>query len=279
MKILITGASGQLGQDVTLLAKAQGHNVYAFGKNELDVTSFEQVNKEISTISPDVIIHCAAYTKVDLAETEVEKAYQVNANGSRNIAVCAEKVGAKVCYISTDYVFDGTSSTPYQEYDQTNPVSIYGKSKLAGEELTRTLSSKYFIVRTSWVFGSNGPNFVKTMLRLRKEREEVSVVNDQFGAPTYTKDLASFLLELVSSEKYGVYHASNSGHCTWHEFAEAIFKEAELPVTVKPISTEQFPTAAIRPKVSLLDDVMIRSNGFQPLRNWREALREFLIER
>lgn len=275
MKIVVTGANGQLGTDVVIAARIEGYEVYGFNREELDITSIEQVLSKVCEIQPDVIIHCAAYTKVDLAETEVEKAFCVNANGSRNIAVAAEKIGAKVCYISTDYVFDGTSQVPYQEYDRTGPISIYGKSKLAGEELTKTISSKYFIVRTSWVYGHSGHNFVKTMLRLANEKDELSIVQDQVGAPTYTIDLAKFLLELVVTEKYGIYHASNTGKCSWYEFAEKIFEEAEVEIKLIPITTDQFPTPAKRPSFSLLDDLSIRTNGFQPLQDWRKGLKDY----
>lgn len=275
MKLIVTGANGQLGKDVVQLAKQRGFEVYGFGRDEMDVTSLDQVRTHVQTIQPDVIIHCAAYTKVDLAEDEVEQAYRVNANGSRNVAISAEEIGAKVCYISTDYVFDGTSTVPYQEYDQTNPLSIYGKSKLAGEELTKTLSSRYFIVRTSWVYGKEGNNFVKAMLRLAKERDQLSVVNDQIGSPTYTVHLANFLLQLVITENYGIYHASNTGSCSWYEFAKAIFKQANIDVIVNPITTDQFPAKAKRPKFSLLDHVAIRTNGFDLLPHWHEGLKEY----
>lgn len=277
MKLIVTGANGQLGKDVVRLAKQQGFEVYGFGREEMDVTSLEQVRKHVKTIKPDAIIHCAAYTKVDLAEEEIEQAYRVNAGGTRNVAVSGEEIGAKVCYISTDYVFDGTSSSPYQEYDRTNPLNVYGKSKLAGEELTKTLCSKYFIVRTSWVYGQEGHNFVKTMLRLAKERKEISVVDDQIGSPTYTVHLAGFLLQLVRSDYYGVYHASNTGSCSWYEFAKAIFQYANLDIAVKPIPTEQFPVKAKRPKFSVLNHIAIRTNGFDPLPHWQEGLKEFFM--
>lgn len=275
MKLVVTGANGQLGKDVVKLARQQGFEVYGFGRDEMDVTSLEQVRNYVQTIKPDVIIHCAAYTNVDLAEEEVEQAYRVNANGARNVAVAGEEVRAKVCYISTDYVFDGTSSTPYREYDQTNPLSVYGKSKLAGEELTKTLCSKYFIVRTSWVYGKEGNNFVKTMLRLAKEREEISVVDDQIGSPTYTVHLADFLLKIVCSNYYGIYHASNTGSCSWYEFAKAIFEHANLDIIVNPITTEQFLAKANRPKFSLLDHIAIQTNGFELLPHWQEGLIDF----
>jgi dTDP-4-dehydrorhamnose reductase len=214
---------------------------------------------------------------VDLAESEPDKAYQINAYGTRNIAMASELVGAKLCYISTDYVFDGRGSTPYTEYDNTNPQSVYGKSKRAGECMVQGFSRKYFIVRTSWVYGNNGANFVKTMLKLGQERDSLKVVNDQIGSPTYTVDLANFLAELVVTEKYGIYHASNSGVCSWFDFARAIFEEAGLDVRVEPCTTEEFPRPAPRPQYSVMDHMSIRVNGFADLRPWREAVREFIL--
>ncbi|MEW8986727.1 MAG: dTDP-4-dehydrorhamnose reductase, partial [Bacillus sp. (in: firmicutes)] len=224
------------------------------------------------------IIHCAAYTAVDNAETNQDQAYLVNAIGTGNLSVAAERIKSKLCYISTDYVFDGTASSPYYEYDITNPQTVYGKSKRAGEQLVQSLCSRWFIVRTSWVYGASGRNFVKTMLKIGQERDSIQVVNDQWGCPTYTSDLALFLGELVVTEKYGIYHASNAGICTWFEFAQAIFEEVNIPVTVEPCTTEQFPRPAPRPRYSVMESMAIRMNGFLPIRHWREALREYLNE-
>ncbi|TDF96219.1 dTDP-4-dehydrorhamnose reductase [Paenibacillus piri] len=275
MRVLVTGAYGQLGRDVVDIFREK-HEVLGFGRNELDITDPNHCQQMIQEYRPDVIIHCAAYTAVDLAESEEDQAYLVNAYGTRNVAVAAEKMGCKICYISTDYVFDGSSANPYKEYDNTNPTSVYGKSKRAGENLIQTLSSKYFIVRTSWVYGQHGNNFVKTMLKISKERDKLSVVNDQIGSPTFTEDLAKFLLELVNSEKYGIYHASNSGSCSWYDFAKAIFEESNIAITVQPCTTEDFPRPAPRPKNSVMDHLSIRADGFKDLRPWREALTEFL---
>ncbi|MCC3378373.1 dTDP-4-dehydrorhamnose reductase [Paenibacillus farraposensis] len=282
MKVLVTGASGQLGQDVVSVFQAQGHDVLGYNREQLDITNLEQAVKIVGQYQPDAVIHCAAYTAVDAAETDVDRAYQVNAAGTRNMALAAEKAGAKLVYISTDYVFDGTAEQPYHEYDNTNPQSIYGKSKRAGEVLTQTLSSRYFIVRTSWVYGLHGNNFVKTMLKLGQEKPHLQVVNDQKGSPTYTVDLARFLAELVQTEKYGVYHASNSGSCTWYEFTQAIFRDAvellnaKIKATLEPCSTEQFPRPSARPRNSVMEHIAIRTNGLHDLRDWREALRDFL---
>ncbi|TMV50996.1 dTDP-4-dehydrorhamnose reductase [Paenibacillus mesophilus] len=275
MRILVTGANGQLGQDlVKILTREQ--EVHGLGRDQLDITSEDQCNRVISDLRPDAIIHSAAYTAVDMAETEEDLAYKINAFGTRNLAIAAEKIGAKLCYISTDYVFDGTGSRPYREYDHPNPHSVYGKSKRAGEQLVQSLSSRYYIVRTSWVYGLYGANFVKTMLKLAQDRDTLKVVSDQVGSPTYTVDLARFLEQLVQTERYGIYHASNSGVCSWYEFAKAIFEEADIGINVKPCKTEDFPRPAPRPKYSVMDHMSIRVNQFEDLRDWREALKEFL---
>ncbi|MDQ0196805.1 dTDP-4-dehydrorhamnose reductase [Paenibacillus wynnii] len=284
MKILVTGSAGQLGQDVVLLLQQEGHEVLGCDRQEMDITNLDQCVDIIGGFAPDAVIHCAAHTAVDAAESDIDAAYLINATGTRNVALAAEKVGSKLVYISTDYVFDGMGTEAYHEYDNTDPKSIYGKSKRAGEILAQSLSSKYFIVRTSWVYGKYGNNFVKTMLKLGQEKPLLQVVDDQKGSPTYTVDLAHFLLELIQTEKYGVYHASNSGACTWYEFTGAIFAEAEdilgLNFTAKlePCDTEQFPRPAPRPRNSVMEHLSIRTNGFQDIRHWREGLRDFLLE-
>lgn len=283
MKVLVTGAAGQLGADVVELLHSQGHEVLGCDRNELDITDQAQCIQVIGQYQPETIIHCAAYTAVDAAETDIDGAYKVNAVGTRNIAVAAEKIGSKLIYISTDYVFDGTSSESYHEYDNTNPQSIYGKSKRAGEVLVQSLSTRYFIVRTSWVYGAHGNNFVKTMLRLGQEKPSLKVVHDQKGSPTYTVDLAKFLIQLMETEKYGIYHASNSESCTWFEFTQAIFEEAaELGVAIiakpEPCTTAEFPRPAHRPANSVMEHLSIRTNDLQDLRPWREGLRQFLAE-
>jgi len=284
MRVLVTGAAGQLGQDMVLLLQKEGHQVLGCDRQEMDITDLDQCMEVIGRFAPDAIIHCAAHTAVDAAESDIDSAYLINATGTRNVALAAERASAKLVYISTDYVFDGLGSQPYHEYDNTDPKSIYGKSKRAGEILAQSLSSKYFIVRTSWVYGKYGNNFVKTMLKLGQEKPLLKVVNDQKGSPTYTVDLARFLLELIQTEKYGVYHASNSEACTWYEFTEAILAEARdilgLSFTAKlePCGTEEFPRPAPRPRNSVLEHLSIRTNGFQDLRPWREGLRDFLLE-
>ncbi|MFE4712006.1 dTDP-4-dehydrorhamnose reductase [Paenibacillus sp. NPDC056722] len=284
MKVLVTGAAGQLGQDVVLLLQKEGHEVFGCDRKEMDITDLEQTVKVIGDFNPDAVIHCAAYTAVDAAESDVDGAYLINATGSRNVALASEKVGAKLVYISTDYVFEGLGSEPYHEYDNTAPRSIYGKSKRAGENLAQSLSSKYFIVRTAWVYGKYGKNFVKTMLKFGQEKPLLKVVDDQKGSPTYTVDLASFVLELIQTEKYGVYHATNSGSCTWYEFTGAIFEDAhdilglDFTAKLEPCTTEEFPLPAPRPHNSVLEHLSIRTNGFEDIRHWREGLRDFLLE-
>ncbi|MED3749345.1 dTDP-4-dehydrorhamnose reductase [Geobacillus stearothermophilus] len=277
MKVVVTGAKGQLGTDLVDLLSDRGYEVYGYGREELDITDFAQVKQVITEIRPDVVIHAAAYTKVDLAESEPDQAFFINAYGTRNVAVASEAVGAKLVYISTDYVFDGMANTPYNEFASTNPLSVYGKSKLAGEQFVRDLHLKFFIVRTSWVYGKHGNNFVKTMLKLAQERDELMVVNDQVGCPTYTVDLANCILELIQTEKYGIYHVSNSGHCSWYEFAKAIFEEAGIKVKINPCTTKDFPRPAPRPAYSVFEHMALNLNGFRGIRNWREALKEFMI--
>ncbi|NMI03846.1 dTDP-4-dehydrorhamnose reductase [Paenibacillus sp. SZ31] len=283
MKVLVTGSNGQLGRDVVLLLENEGHSVLACDRDQMDITNQVQCNEVVSSFHPEVVIHCAAYTAVDAAQTDIDGAYKVNAVGTRNVAVAVEKVGAKLIYISTDYVFDGNSVNPYQEYDETNPQSVYGKSKRAGEWLVQSLSSKWFVVRTSWVYGLYGNNFVKTMLKLGQEKPNLQVVHDQKGSPTYAVDLAGFLIELMATEMYGIYHASNSGTCTWYEFTQAIFEEAQttggvsIQTKLEPCTTEQFPRPAPRPVNSVMDHMSIRTNGLTDLRPWRDGLKDFIF--
>ena len=275
-KVLITGANGQLGKELVELFTEKGFEVYGFGRDKMDITNEVQVQEMISTLKPNIVLHSAAHTQVDLAESEPEQAFLINAYGTRNVAVAAEEVGAKLVYVSTDYVFDGTNDEPYNEFSPTSPLGVYGKSKLAGEQFVRDLHSKFFIVRTSWVYGKHGANFVKTMLKLGKERKELSVVADQRGCPTYTLDLANAILELVDTEKYGVYHVSNSGNCSWFEFAKAIFEISEMKVQVNPCTTADFPRPAARPANSVFEHMSIKLNNFTSVRHWKEALSSFL---
>lgn len=278
MKVVVTGAKGQLGQDVVLELARQNHEAIGADREQLDVTNEASVQAFISDVRPDVILHCAAYTNVDGAEENEDAAYQVNALGTENLAKAAKQVGAKMLYVSTDYVFDGTATEPYEVDEPTKPLGAYGRTKLAGEELLQKNLEQFFIVRTAWVFGVHGNNFVKTMLRLGKERGEVGVVHDQVGSPTYTVDLARFMVELMETQEYGIYHATNSGVCSWYEFAVEIFKQASLNVIVNPLTTEQFPRPAARPKYSVLSKKKIEVQGLMPLRDWKEALNAYLEE-
>jgi dTDP-4-dehydrorhamnose reductase len=279
MKILITGGKGQLGRDLEkILLNTGKYELTCLGHDALDITKPGNVQQVVLTNRPEVIIHAAANTNVDSCELDKDSAYLVNALGSRNVAVAAAKTGAKLVYISTDYVFNGKAERPYIEFDMTDPINIYGKSKLAGEQYVAGLSNKYFIVRTSWLYGRHGKNFVKTMLSLAKEKKEVSVVNDQVGSPTYTKDLAHFIAELIQTELYGIYHATNGGECSWFDFARAIFKIANLSqIKVKPATTLELNRPAPRPAYSVLDNYCIRLQGLPGLRPWEEALQEFLL--
>lgn len=278
MKILVTGVSGQLGYDVERELDQRGIEHLGTSSRELDITDREAVERLMERYRPDAVIHCAAYTKVDLAEDEPERCWAVNADGTRNVAAACRRTGAKLLYISTDYVFPGTGERSYETGDPTGPVNTYGRSKLAGELAVQSLLEKYFIVRISWVFGKNGNNFVKTMLRLAETRAELSVVCDQIGSPTYTADLAPLLCGMVQTERYGVYHATNEGTCAWSEFAEAIFELAGRQVAVHPIPTSAYPTKAARPLNSRLSKESLRDNGFQALPEWKDALARYLKE-
>ncbi|PZD96479.1 dTDP-4-dehydrorhamnose reductase [Paenibacillus sambharensis] len=276
MKLLVTGANGQLGRELVNLPTAEGVEIIGYDRDGLDITDLDACRRVLAEQRPDAVIHCAAYTAVDQAEADPDGAFRVNGAGTRNMAVAAEEIKAKLVYISTDYVFDGTGTSPYNEYDNTNPMTVYGKSKLAGERLAQTLCSRYFIVRTSWVYGKYGNNFVKTMLKLGPEKKQLKVVHDQIGSPTYTRDLAELLVELAGTDYYGIYHASNSGVCSWYEFAKAVFEESKLDVTVEPCTTSEFPRPAPRPAYSVMDASSLRANGLQRLRDWRDALKDYL---
>ncbi|CAI6087579.1 dTDP-4-dehydrorhamnose reductase [Cohnella sp. JJ-181] len=275
--ILVTGANGQLGMEVVRI-EDEDLIIVGLDRHQLDVTNLAMARKVLEAYRPTAIIHAGAYTAVDKAEFEPDEAYKVNALGTRNLAIAAREASAKLCYVSTDYVFDGTGNRPYNEYDNTNPQSVYGKSKRAGEILLQSLCDKWFIVRTSWVYGKHGNNFVKTMLKLAHERKELSVVHDQVGSPTCTRDLGHFLISLVKTEAYGIYHASNAGTCSWYEFAKAIFEESGKQIELTPCTTDEFPRPAPRPLYSVMDHSAIRQNGFKEFPPWRESLQTFLKE-
>lgn len=276
MRILINGSSGMLGSDLVAACKCD-HEVTGTNTDIFDITDIERTVNFVRVSRPDVIIHSAAYTDVDGCESNIEKAFGVNAIGARNIAVAAREVNASVAYISTDYVYDGTKTAPYFEYDAVNPLSIYGKSKLEGENFVRAFAGKYYIIRTSWLFGNAGKNFVRTMLELAKTRDSLSIVNDQIGSPTYTPDLAAAIKRLVESGCYGTYHLTNSEHCSWFDFAKLIFETAGIThMKLNPVTTEEFARPAPRPKNSVLEKFYWKLNGFEELRSYKEAVREYI---
>lgn len=278
MRVLVTGVSGQLGYDVARVLAQRGIEYRGTSSKELDITDRAAVEHLMQSYRPDAVIHCAAYTKVDLAEDEPERCWAVNADGTRNLAAACREIGAKMLYISTDYVFPGTGEQFRRTDDPVSPVNTYGRSKLAGELAVQSLLETYFIVRISWVFGKNGNNFVKTMLRLAETRTELTVVCDQIGSPTYTADLAPLLCDMVQTERYGIYHATNGGTCAWSDFAKAIFELADKQVTVYPIPTSAYPTRAVRPLNSRMSKECLHSNGFQELPEWKNALARYLKE-
>lgn len=279
LTLLVIGHNGMLGSDLVEMSKKK-YNVIGLGSKDLDITNLEATKSKIDEIKPDIIVNCSAYTNVDGCEDNQDLAYSVNGIGVRNLAIASNKLvnKPKIVHVSTDYVFDGEGQEDLKEYDLVNPLSIYGKSKLMGEEMLKSFYDKYFILRTQWLYGKNGNNFVKTMLKLASERDSLMVVDDQVGCPTYTKDLCKTILEVVETEKYGIYHVSNSEKTSWYGFAKDIFELANVNINVKPCTTEEFPRPAHRPKYSVMDNMMLRINGFSELRNYKEALREYLEE-
>lgn len=276
MKILITGASGQLGIALCNLLK-QNHTIYAYDLPEMDITDIDAIFEIITSDKPDVIINCAAYTKVDLCEENIEKAYCVNAIGAKNLAIAAEKFNVKLVQISTDYVFEGNATTPVKEDEPVGPCSIYGKSKLMAEEYVKELSSKHYILRTAWLYGE-GENFVRTMLLLSKNQSSIKVVNDQFGSPTSTKELSKLIAALITTEHYGVYHATCEGQCSWYEFAKKIFDILQIDIDVQAVTSDEFIRPAKRPTYSVLDNFMLKLIGMNTFQPWEEALEEYLLE-
>lgn len=282
MRVLVTGAKGQLGSD--LLKEFSKRNIDAVGIDidELDITDSAATRNVIEKINStnklDAIIHCAAYTAVDNAEDNEALVTEINAGGTKNIAVVAKDLDLAMMYISTDYVFNGEGERPWEPDDYRQPLNVYGMGKYKGELYVEELLKKYFIVRISWVFGLNGNNFIKTMLRLGKERGAVSVVNDQIGSPTYTPDLSRLLADMILTDKYGRYHATNEGLCSWYEFAVEIFKQAGLNVNVTPVGSDTLPVKAKRPHNSRMDKSKLLENGFKPLPVWQDALRRYLQE-
>ena len=288
MKILITGSKGQLGNELQSIIKTgkaeigilsdeiKNSQVIALDVEALDITNLVQVKEVILREKPDVVINCAAATNVDGCETNQDLAFKINALGPRNLAMVCEEIGAKLVQVSTDYVFSGLKSNPLIEFDLTSPYSIYGKTKLAGEEYVREFSSKYFIVRTAWLYGYVGKNFVYTMMNLGKEKETLNVVDDQRGNPTNANDLAYHILKLIETEEYGVYHCTGKGECSWYDFAKLIMKLSGRKCKVNPCTSEEFKTVAKRPEYSSLDNMMLRCTVGDEMRDWKEALVSFI---
>jgi dTDP-4-dehydrorhamnose reductase len=278
MNILITGVNGQLGHELYDMLDGK-ETVTGIDIEDVDITDAQKVHEYINDFQPDVVIHPAAYTNVDACESNVDLAYKVNSVGAQNIASACLNTGTKMVYVSTDFVFDGQKEEPYIEFDTPNPLSIYGKSKLAGEMLASHILNRLFIVRTAWLYGLNGNNFVKSILRQTKEKDTLTVVNDQWGTPTYTKDLAEVICRLIYTDGYGIYHATNNGQCTWYDFAKKILEYAGMEhVNVLPITTDELDRPAKRPKYSVLRNYMLELTIGDTMRPWEDALKEYVRE-
>ncbi len=277
MKVLVTGINGQLGHDVMGELKKRGHEAVGVDIEEMDITDAECVKRVMTQTAPEAVIHCSAYTAVDRAEEEVELCRRVNAEGTRNVAEVCAGLDCKLLYLSTDYIFSGEGERPWEPGDEPDPLNVYGLTKFEGEQEIKSRMDKYFIVRISWVFGVNGNNFIKTMLRLGRENGAVRVVDDQIGSPTYTYDLAVLLVDMIETEKYGEYHASNEGICSWYEFAKEIFAAAGMnEVEVTPVTSEEFPAKAKRPKNSRMSKEELVKNGFNKLPSWQDAVKRYV---
>lgn len=288
MKLLITGSKGQLGNELSkilasgeselgrLPEEVQGCKVTAVDVDELDITDMAAVDTFLQKERPDVLINCAAMTNVNGCESSQDVAMKVNAIGARNLARCCEQIGCKLVHVSTDYVFSGDGDRPYVEWDVCNPQSVYGTSKLLGEQYVRDFCTRYFIVRTAWLYGYVGGNFVKTISKLARERGEVKVVSDQRGNPTNAVDLAYHLVRLAVTEEYGVYHCTGTGECSWYDFACEIIRLFGIDAKVNPCTTEEYPTPAKRPSYSSLDNMMLRCTIGDEMRDWKDALKAFV---
>lgn len=277
--ILVTGSTGQLGSDVVKELLKRGYSTLSPNRSELNLCSEDNIRNYILNSNCEAIVHCAAYTQVDKAEDEKDLCIKINATATKHIAKCAKILDIPMIYISTDYIFDGTKDGKYTENDETNPINIYGESKLAGEKYVQEILDKYYIVRTSWVFNINGKNFIETMLRLSKANNQLSIVNDQIGSPTYTKDLSRLLVDMLETSKYGLYHATNEGYCSWYEFANTIFKLANINIDIKAINSNEYASRAKRPMNSKLSKDKLIEYGFKPLPHWEDALKDYLIRR
>lgn len=273
----MTGVKGQLGFDVMQELNQRGIEAVGTDVEEMDITDKKAVEDVLLSEKPDGVIHCAAYTAVDGAEDNEELCRNINAEGTKNIAEICRKLNCKMMYISTDYVFDGQGVRPWEPDDNRHPLNVYGLTKCEGEEAVEKLLDKYFIVRIAWVFGLNGNNFIKTMLRLGKTKDRLTVVSDQIGSPTYTYDLARLLVDMIQTEEYGKYHATNEGLCSWYEFACEIFHQAGISVEVKPVTSEEYPAKAKRPFNSRMNKDKLEERGFQRLPDWKDALHRYLL--
>ncbi|MCM1045558.1 MAG: dTDP-4-dehydrorhamnose reductase [Candidatus Gastranaerophilales bacterium] len=278
MKVLVTGVGGQLGYDVVRELGGRGIETVGTSSRDMDITDARQVEKVIKEAACDAVIHCAAYTAVDAAQDDEENCRKVNVDGPQNIANVCKSLDIKMLYVSTDYVFGGQGETPWEPEDPKEPQSVYGRTKYEGELAVQNTLEKYFIVRVAWTYGINGKNFVKTMLKLAENHKRITVVNDQFGSPTYTRDLAILLADMIQTEKYGVYHASNEGFCSWYEFACAIFEKAGIEMEVAPVTTAEYGAKAPRPQNSRLSKRRLTENGFDRLPPWEDALDRYLEE-
>ena len=277
--ILVTGSTGQLGSDVVKELLKRGYSTLSPNRSEFNLCSEDSIRNYILNSNCEAIVHCAAYTQVDKAEDEKDLCIKINATATKHIVKCAKILDIPMIYISTDYVFDGTKDGEYTENDEINPINIYGESKLAGEKYVQEILDKYYIVRTSWVFNINGKNFIETMLRLSKANNQLSIVNDQIGSPTYTKDLSRLLVDMLETSKYGLYHATNEGYCSWYEFANTIFKLANINIDIKAINSNEYASRAKRPLNSKLSKDKLIEYGFKPLPHWEDALKDYLIRR
>lgn len=279
MKVLVTGVKGQLGFDVCKELDKRNIENKGIDRDDCDITDEQAVLSYIKNYAPDVVVHCAAYTAVDRAEDEKEICYNVNVKGTEYIARACKEIDAKMVYISTDYVFEGTGDKAYEVQDKTAPDNTYGITKYQGEEAVRKILSKYFIIRISWVFGINGNNFINTMMKLGESRSELNVVADQIGSPTYTYDTAPLICDMIATEKYGTYHATNEGYCSWADLAEYIFSVTGQKVLVHHIKSEEYPTKASRPKNSRLSKASLDNAGFKRLPDWQDAVKRYINEK
>ena len=279
MRVLVTGAAGMLARDLVPCLKEKGHEVLAPHENDLDITRVEAIRRWTSNGRPEAVINCAAYTKVDQAEREESLATVINGLAVQNLCLVCQEADVPLVHFSTDYVFDGSKNGPYTIYDHPNPINAYGRSKLLGERYVQWLLNRFHLVRTSWLFGINGPNFIESMLKLAQKQKQVSVVNDQRGCPTWTQHLSEAVVSLIESGRYGVYHATNSGPTTWFDYAREIFRLAETGTEVRPITSDQFPTAATRPKNSVLDPFPLPEVMGKQMPTWQDALKQYLEQR